>query len=124
MKEKIVMHDYSIFNFDEDSISQVVLITSTEDPYYLYETIFDELSVRNGETFTVLVDLFLRNGYSFNRYCLLKFNNKNEVKSFIISPREVSENIKKTIRVYLQKNPEVLSESALSRNIINYVKSG
>lgn len=54
----------------------------------------------SSENKTVLVDLLLRNGFTFNRYVLLKIDSNNKFKSFIINPREVSKKIKKKIENY------------------------
>jgi hypothetical protein len=117
------MQEYEIFKFDDDINEKVVLITSTEDLYYLQDDIFDDLSKTNGEKFTVLVDLFLRNGYSFNRFISLSYNGKDKCKTFIINPREVSEEIKSKTRSYLQSHTDMLDNSALSRSVVNYVLS-
>lgn len=115
--------EYEIFNFSEDDNQNVILLTTTEDLYFLQDEIYDYFSRIYGEEFTVLVDLFLRNGFSFNRYVSLKYKGKENIKSFIINPRDVSEQIKKEIRIYLKKNQEVLNDSALSKNTIEFVKS-
>lgn len=117
------MKEYEIFKFDDDINKDVVLITSTEDLYYLQENIYDELSKLNGENFSVLIDLFLRNGFSFNRFVSLHFKNKNNCKSLIVNPRDVSDDIKLEIRDYLKSNTSILEGSALTQKIINFVKS-
>lgn len=116
------MKEYKVFNFNEDVNQIVVLIKSTEDLYYLQEEIYDELSKTKGTEFTVLIDLFIRNGFSFNRFVSLKYKGKENLKSFIINPREVSEQIKFEIRQYLKKHEDILENSALSKNTIEFVE--
>lgn len=115
------MREYQVFNFDDDINKTVILITSIEDLYFLQNEIYDELSVTYGENFTVLVDLFLRNGFSFNRFVALYFNGKENCKTIVVNPREVSDEIKFKIRSFLIKNRIIINESALSKNIIDFV---
>ena len=116
------MEEYILFKFNDDINKDVVLLTSTEDLYFLQDRIFEELSVNNGNNFTVLVDLFLRNGFSFNRFVSLYFKGKNCCKSNIVNPREVSDEIKTKIRVYLKSSETIFEDTALSKNTIDFVK--
>lgn len=118
------MQEYQVFKFDDETNEKVVFVTSTEDLYYLQNDIFDELSKSNGENFTVLVDLFLRNGFSFNRFVSLNYNGKDKCRIFIVNPRDVSEEIKLKIRNYLIMHIEILNNSALTRSVINFVTTG
>ena len=115
------MREYKIFSFNDDINKNVVLLTSTEDLYFLQDEIYDELSATNGENFTILVDLFLRNGFSFNRFVSLCFKGKNFCRTYIINPREVSDEIKIKIRNYLKSNEIIFEDSALSKNIVDFV---
>lgn len=115
------MQEYKVFSFNDDVIKNVVLLTSTEDLYFLQDEIYDELSATNGENFTVLVDLFLRNGFSFNRFVSLCFKGKDLSKTSIVNPREVSDEIKLKIRNYLKSNKIIFEDSALSKNIVDFV---
>ncbi len=117
------MQEYEVFNFDDDVNQNVVLITSTEDLYFLQDDIFDTLNKRNGECFTVLVDLFLRNGYSFNRFVSLNYNGKEQCKQLIINPREVPEYIKAEINGYLKSNSDLLENSSLSQKTLDFIKA-
>jgi len=101
----------------------VILLTTTEDLYYLQDNIFDTLSQTRGERFTVLIDLFLRNGFSFNRFVLLSYDGKEKCKSFIFNPREVNDEIKDISRRYLRDHGDLLQNSALSQKAINFVVS-
>ena len=117
------MEEYKIFEFDDDVNDKVVFITSTEDLYFLQDDIYNELSKTYGDNFTILVDLFLRNGFSFNRFVSLSYHGIELCQSFIVNPREVSEEIKSKIRNYLKTHSNLLNNSALTKNTINYIES-
>jgi|APSaa5957512622_1039677.scaffolds.fasta_scaffold182488_2 hypothetical protein len=117
------MQEYEIFEFDDDVNKKVVLITSTEDLYYLQNDIYDDLSKTNGEYFTILVDLFLRNGFSYNRFVTLDYKGKEQCKTFIVNSREVSEDIKSKIRNYLKTHIDLLNNSALTKSAIKFVEN-
>ena len=72
------MKDYEIFKFENDINQNVAFIKTTEDLYFIKDYIYDELSKVNGNEFEILVDLFLRNGFSFNRFVLLKYKGKEK----------------------------------------------
>ena len=72
------MKDYEIFKFENDINQNVAFIKTTEDLYFIKDDIYDELSKVNGNEFEILVDLFLRNGFSFNRFVLLKYKGKEK----------------------------------------------
>jgi len=114
------MQEYVTFKL-EDELNDVILITSTEDLYYLQDDIYDDLSKTNGDKFTVLIDLFLRNGFSFNRFVSLSYEGKERRRSFIMNPREVSEETKRTIKNYLKSHLEILENSALAKSTINFM---
>jgi hypothetical protein len=117
------MQEYKIFEFDDDVNDKVVFITSTEDLYYLQDDIYTELSKTNGDNFTVLVDLFLRNGFTFNRFVALNFKGAGQCQSLIVNPREVSEEIKLKISNHIKTHSDLLNNSTLTQNTINFIKS-
>lgn len=118
INEEIKMGEYEIFEFEEDINEKVVFLNTTEDLYFLQDEIMEKVSSKNK---TVLVDLFLRNGFTFNRYVLLKMDSNNKFKSFIINPREVSEKIKKKVENYLKEHNELLYSSSLTQNEIEFI---
>ena len=117
------MHEFRIFSFDEDKNEDVIFINTTEDLYFVQDSIFNELSISKGSNFTVLVDLFLRNGFSFNRFVELNFDGNGKCKSFVVNPRDVSDTIKSTINYYLKSNIQLLKDSALTQSIKDFVIS-
>ena len=116
------MKDYKIFEFEDDINHNVAFINTTEDLYFIKDYIYDELSKVNGNEFEILVDLFLRNGFSFNRFVLLKYKGKEKCKTLIVNPTNVSEQIKMKIKEYLKNNENILQHSALSKETIEFVK--
>jgi len=115
------MKGYRIFRFDNSDIENVVFVTSTEDLYSLQSDIYNEISATHGKNFSVLVDLFLRNGFSYNRFVSLHFKGRNQCRSYIVSPGDVSEDIKLKIKQYLITHPLLLYKSALTKSTINFV---
>lgn len=116
-----VIMQYKTFQFNDELNEHVILITCTEDLYYLQDDIYDDMSKSNGANFSILVDLILRNGFSFNRYVNMKFCGKDQCKLFIVNPRDVSELIKLRVKNYLIANRELLDNSSLTKNSIKYI---
>ena len=79
------MGEYEIFTFEEDINENVVFLNTTEDLYFLQDEIMENINIKNKQNKTVLVDLLLRNGFTFNRYILLKFDKNKSCRSFIIN---------------------------------------
>lgn len=115
------MKEYEVFKFCDDINENVVFLKTTEDLYFLQEDIFNSINKEKNKNLNVLVDLFLRNGYSFNRYVLMMFNERGECKTFIINPREVSERIKNCIKNYIKLNANILYQSSLSEKEIEFI---
>ena len=115
------MEEYEIFTFEEDNNENVVFLNTTEDLYFLQDEIMEDIHRKNPNIKTVLVDMFLRNGFTFNRYILLKVDKNKKFRSFIINPREVSEKIKEKIEEYLKKHSDLLYTSSLSKKEIEFI---
>lgn len=115
------MGEYEVFTFEDDVNENVVFLNTTEDLYFLQDEIIEDINNKNSQAKTVLVDLFLRNGFTFNRYILLKFDKNKRCRSFIINPREVSEKIKIKIEDYLRNHNELLYSSSLSKKEIEFI---
>ena len=110
---------FSIDIFDKD----VIFLNTTEDLYFLKDEIFESLSKKYGSNFKVIVDHFITNGFSFNRFSLLDFNGKEKSNSYIINPREVPEQIKNQILLYLKENPSILETSSLPLSVKEFIKN-
>lgn len=117
------MQEYVSFELDSLPDKEVLLITSLEDVYYLYSEIYDNLSKKYGSSFSILIDLFLRNGFSFNRFAKIIFTDRNKYKIILVNQRDVSEEVKANIRKYLKSNIKVLERSTLSSNAIDFIKN-
>ena len=115
------MREYEIFIFEEDVNENVVFLNTTEDLYFLQDEIMEDINNKDSQNKNILVDLFLRNGFTFNRYVLLKLDKNNRYRSFIINPREVSERIKIKIEEYLRNHNELLYSSSLSKKEIEFI---
>lgn len=114
------MNDYETFYFENEINKNYIFLNNTDDLYFLTNDIYDKLSSTQGNRFSVLVDLFLRNGYSFNRYVLLNFDN-GKYNSIIINPNDVSEFSKRKINEYLKNNKSVLENGSLTNSTIDFV---
>ena len=93
-----------------------VLLLSNNDVYFLYNEIKKEAISDK-----VMVDMFFRNGYSFNRFIELIFLDDKTVKTRILNPRNVSENIKTNTCDYFSANRNILDKSTLSASIKNFM---
>lgn len=116
------MKEYIIFNFKDKVNESIVFMNTLEDMYYFIEDIYDELSKVKGTKFSVVIDLFLRNGFSFNRFVMLQFDGKEKYNTFVINSYEISDNVKREIKQYLKTNNKLLEESALDSKTIEFVR--
>ena len=92
------MKEYIIFNFQEKINESIVFMNTVEDMYYFIEEIYDEVSKVKGTKFSVLIDLFLRNGFSFNRFIMLQFDGKENYNTFVMNSYEISDSVKREIK--------------------------
>lgn len=116
------MKEYEIFNLDENINNNFIFMNTVEDIYYFMEEIYDDLYKMNGKKFSVIIDLFLQNGFSFNRFIMVQFEDKNKYQSFIVNSQEIPDIIKRKINQYLKMHYELLEESALDRKTIEFVR--
>lgn len=108
------MKNYKYFTLND--YESYVLLLSNEDIYFLYDQIKKEI-----KTNKVIVDMFYRNGYTFNRFVELVFTDDNKVRTRIINPRLISETIKENTHNYFKTNKESLDKATLSMNIKNFI---
>lgn len=116
------MKEYEMFSLEEEN-RDIIFLISLEDPYFIFDSIYEELSVTRGSCFSVTVDMFLRNGYSFNRYILIEFSSKEDYKTKLINSRDISDKAKYCVKRFLMKNNKYLIDSALSKRTIDFVMS-
>ena len=108
------MKSFKLFKLNE--YESYVLLLSNDDIYFLYDKIKKE-----AKTEKVLVDMFYRNGYSFNRFIELIFAEDNNVKTRILNPRCVSDNVKNNTHDYFYTNSNILEKSTLAISIKNFM---
>lgn len=114
------MKNYKIITYDENS-KVIIFINNLDDIYYMYEEIYSEFSKKYGKEFSIIIDLFLRNGFSFNRFAMLNFKDETTVDSVIINPGDISEESKRDIRDYLKNNLQLLENSCLTKSMKDFV---
>lgn len=117
------MLDFKLFE-DNDKQNKVLFMLTLEDIYFLQGDIFDYLNDELGSQFTIVVDMFLRNGFTFNRFVALTYDGNDNVKTTIVNSREVSEEIKCYINLYLKQHEDLLQNSSLTKNTVDFVLSG
>lgn len=108
------MKNYKYFTLND--YESYILLLSNEDIYFLYDQIKKEI-----KTNRVIVDMFFRNGYTFNRFVELVFLDDDTVKTRVINPRSVSEDIKESTHNYFKSNKGSLDKSTLSINIKSFI---
>lgn len=101
-------------------LTPVIFINTLDDVYYLYSDIYNEFSIKYGKNFEIIIDLFLRNGFSFNRFVKIIFTNE-DVRSEIINPLSIDEEIKSKIRMYLKDNLDLLEQSTISNSVKDFI---
>lgn len=105
---------FEIIKCEDSFYTEYVLLIDSEDlDYEIYE-IFDSLKEKNGNTFDVLVDCYLRTGNAYNRFIKICFLNGVFKESIIVNPRSVDDYLKNQSFNYIFKNNELLNNSALS----------
>ena len=112
------MEDLKLFKLN---YGNYVLFLADEDIYFYYEKIYEQLSSLLGKTFSITIDMFLRNGFTFNRFIELIFDEKGHYKSNIINPRDVSDELKENTRQFLKANIYYLDESPISNNAKKFI---
>lgn len=114
------MNKYEYFVINNEENIDYILATSSEDMYFQYDDIYDELSKQKGSRFEIIIDLVIRNGFTFNRFILLEFS-ENKIKSSIINPREVPDEIKNRTKRHFQENKFIVLDSTLSKSTKDFI---
>lgn len=115
------MKDFIILKNDNTG-EYVCFVNNVEDVEYYLDDISEE--IKSLGITKIIIDLFLINGYSYNRF--FEFNIKtNEL--LLINPRNISNDIYRTITTYLKNNIQLLENSALSlvlkKIVLNQLRS-
>lgn len=114
------MESFKILQINNENDERYILSTTVEDVYFAFDEIFDALSKTLGKNFSVIVDMLLRNGFTFNRFIQLDFW-ETQVASHILNPREVPEVVKTTTKLYLKDHKELLEDCALSTRAKEFI---
>ena len=120
MKGDLMKNYVLIDNSVDQVINSFLLVTSVDDFYYELDQVMSELSETYGPEFSIDVDHFITNGFSFNRFVRIDYNNKKYKKTFITSS-EVNDYYDNKFIEYLRKNKEFLSDSSLSKRTISII---
>ena len=110
------MKEYKILKTESDIFPHVCFVNTIEDIYFLMDEIEEEMKDLN--TNKMLIDLFLSNGFGFNRF--FEFNSHTKEMN-LINPRIVDEKVCKIVKEYLNKNQYILNGSALSLSLIEII---
>lgn len=110
------MKDFIILKNDNSPIKYICFMNTVEDVEYCLEDVKNEMA-KLGQT-KILIDLFLSNGYSYNRF--FEFNLLTQDLS-LVNPRNIDITTYNTINIYLKNNLEILDNSALSLSLQNII---
>ena len=106
------MKPFKVFCINNNQ--KYVLVTSTTDLYYLYDEIIKEINIKEA-SFSILVDMIFINGFTFNRFLQLVFENGKYSHTNIVNPRNVSEELKSNTKNYFKQNKNILNYSTISK---------
>lgn len=113
---------YKINIIDGCYINKYIFLIDTEDLEGLIDLIYNDISKLDGSTFKIIVDCFVRTGYSYNRFIELSFIDGNYFNNIIINSRDIPTEIKDKSNIILKSNFSILEHSALSSKAISLIK--
>lgn len=114
---------FEIVNLKDSHIKQYIFLTDIESIENQLIDIYEELKDYLGNSFSIIIDSFLRAGYDYNRFIEIKYNEGKYVGSLIVNYRDIPFELKKKSEDILRTNIELLDESLLSKRNINIIKS-
>ena len=121
-KDDIMKNYVLIDNAKDQIINTFLLITSVDDFYYDLDQVLSELSVVYGPEFTIVLDHFITNGFSFNRFVRIDYNNE-KYKKTLITNSEINDFYDNKFIEYLRKHKDFLNESSLSKRTISIIRN-
>ncbi len=121
-KDDIMKNYVLIDNAKDQIINTFLLITSVDDFYYDLDQVLSELSAVYGPEFTIILDHFITNGFSFNRFVRIDYSNK-KYKKTLITNSEINDFYDKKFIEYLRKHKDFLNESSLSKRTISIIRN-
>lgn len=111
-----------IDNAKDQIINTFLLITSVDDFYYDLDQVLSELSTVYGPEFTIVLDHFITNGFSFNRFVRIDYSNE-KYKKTLITNSEINDFYDNKFIEYLRKHKDFLNESSLSKRTISIIRN-
>ena len=114
---------FKFVNLKEYDNKSYVFLTDTEDLEYQIYEIYDAAKEYLGDTFEIIVDCFLRTGFMYNRFLLLKYVNGEYKDNLIINSRDIPYEIKVESESILRSNVNLIHSSSLSMRDIEIIKS-
>lgn len=113
---------FEIVNLKDCQINQYVFLTDVESVENQLLDIYEELKDNLGDSFSIIIDTFLRSGYDYNRFIEIKYNEGKYVGSLIVNYRDVPFELKKKSEELLRTNISLLDDSLLSKRNIEIIK--
>ena len=114
---------FEIINLKDCQINQYVFLTDVESVENQLLEIYDELKNNLGNSFSIIIDTFLRSGYDYNRFIEIKYNEGKYVGSLIINYRDIPFELKKKSEDFLRADISLLDDSLLSKRSIEIIKT-
>ena len=114
---------FEIVNLRDSHINEYVFLTDVESIENHLLEIYEELKDNLGDSFSIIIDTFLRTGYDYNRFIEIKYNQGKYVGSLIVNYRDIPFELKKKSEELLRNDISLLDDSLLSKRNIEIVKS-
>lgn len=114
---------FEIVNLRDSHINEYVFLTDVESIENQLLEIYEELKDNLGDSFSIIIETFLRTGYDYNRFIEIKYNQGKYVGSLIVNYRDIPFELKKKSEELLRNDISLLDDSLLSKRNIEIVKS-
>lgn len=114
---------FEIVNLRDSHINEYVFLTDVDSIENQLLEIYEELKDNLGDSFSIIIDTFLRTGYDYNRFIEIKYNQGKYVGSLIVNYRDIPFELKKKSEELLRNDISLLDDSLLSKRNIEIVKS-
>lgn len=114
---------FEIVNLNDSHINQYVFLTDVESVEDQLIEIYEKLKDNLGNSFSIIIDTFLRAGYDYNRFIEIKYNEGKYVGSLIVNYRDIPFELKKKSEELLRTDISLLDDSLLSKKNIEIIKA-
>lgn len=114
---------FEIVNLKDCQINQYVFLTDVESVENQLLDIYEELKDNLGDSFSIIIDTFLRSGYDYNRFIEIKYSQGKYVGSLIVNYRDIPLELKKKSEDFLRTDISLLDDSLLSKRNIEIIKA-